>query len=604
MRLAKTQSCSIAWRGLFICVAMLLMAFPLQAQRVVTCPSWEILEQRQENGQQIRQLRGNVRCRQDETQLGANLVQQFPARDAVLLQGNVEVFERGDSLFTNRLRYNQRTRVGRALEPVRLTDGEVVVNAPTASYYNEEKRATFTEGVQLVDSVSVLSSDGGEYFSDSKQAELYGRVYLLQEALRLRSDSLTFFRETNLSIARGSVFIDRLVDTDVPVDSSGRTFLFSDYAWYDEPAGSSRLEGNPLLVQLQPDSTGALTDTLVIQSERISIAESDSLQRVTAVASVQIWQRAYAAVADSVVFDRFLRDGTVVREELRLYHNPLMWVERTELSGDTIRVAVREGRVDSLFVDGSGFVAQEDSVIERIHQLRGRTIRGAFTDNALRRLEVGPNAEVIRFLADDGEPNGALRALADGVRFDLNAGELQRVSFIEGVEGTMFPEGTATEPLELQGFRWQPERRPERIVLLEDPRFVAREEAGDLGAWPEETESMPPFVPTSEEESVSPPVQLVPVVNDSEAQQLDDQIDVAAGGYVIVVASEESSNAAEAIRATIATLGYPTGVLPFSVGVITRYRVALGQFFTQAAASAARARLRAQLPPDAWILAL
>ncbi len=431
------------------------------------------------------ELIGDVRLRQGDTGLRANRATEYADRDEYLFLGDVLIIERGDTLRAERVRYNKRTKIGYATGKVRLSDGEVVVYAPSGRYHTEEKRAVFEDGVTLVDSATVLTSRAGEYWSDDKRAEFYGEVHLSGDRTYLESDSVTYFRDTEVAVARGDVFIERLGGEDddtAASDSTTRTFLFGQSAYNDNRGGVSRIRGRPLLIQLRADSTGAPTDTLLIRAGRLDVIREDSLQRLIARDSVKIWQRDFAAVADSVVYERVRFEGLPVREESRLFRDPMAWFQRSEAHGDTLRVTARESAVDSLFILGSAFVAQRDTVLDRLSQLRGRYMLGLFENDSLRTLFVRPNAEAIYFLRDEDTDalKGAVRASADRVVFDVQGeGKPKDIRFYRGVEGEYYDVALIPEPFRLDGFRWEPERRPEKLRLL-TPEVLER-----LTAWTE-----------------------------------------------------------------------------------------------------------------------
>ncbi len=80
-------------------------------------------------------------------------------------------------------------------------------------------------------------------------------------------------------------------------------------------------------------------------------------------------------------------------------------------------------------------------------------------------------------------------------------------------------------------------------------------------------------------------------------------IDVARGGYTIVVTSAPSQAAAERAAARYSEMGYRTGVISSASGGTTRHRVAVGQFSSLEEADASRTELQGgDLPQDAWIM--
>jgi lipopolysaccharide export system protein LptA len=262
-------------------------------------------------GERLQELFGNVRVRQDTTRLRSRYGLRYLNRDELLFTGDVVIYERGDTLRADTVWYNKRTKVGRARKNVRLTDGEVVVRAPKAIYYTEEKRSVFPDSVTLVDSSRVLRAQEGTYWSNDRRAEFSGAVQLTDPDTYLESDSLTYFRDRERSIATGSVFIRRVGagEEDAATDTSSITYLFGDWADNQEQNRYSRVERQALLVRVRMDSTGAPEDTLAVRAHRLEAQRTDTYHRLVAVDSVRIWQADLSAVADSAVYDRVVEAG-------------------------------------------------------------------------------------------------------------------------------------------------------------------------------------------------------------------------------------------------------------------------------------------------------
>src|SRR5690606_4899178 len=156
-------------------------------------------------------------------------------------------------------------------------------------------------------------------------------------------------------------------------------------------------------MQVRFDSTRTHADTTVVRAAEIHVVRLDSLDRLIGIDSVQVWQGAFAAVGDSISYDRRTNPDSSHTERLFLLGNPLAWFQANQVTGDTIRVSSGDSPVDTLFVQGNAFVAQEDTTLDRVNQLAGRTLIGIFENDSLRTLDVSPNARAIRYLAgDDG----------------------------------------------------------------------------------------------------------------------------------------------------------------------------------------------------------
>lgn len=528
-------------------LVLALVAAPLAAQqapnpspggtRTLEIVGGNQLTQETVDGQAVQRLRGNARLRMEETLMRAVLAVKYPNR--AILERNVVIIDEGDTLWADRVVFRTRTKIGEATGAVRLSDGGAMLYAPSGTYNVDAKLATFEAGVRLVDTTSVLTSRRGTYGTETKVAVFVDDVRLRQEDLWLEADSLTHDREAGTSRARGRVFVEQIGGgaAESRIDTTTRTFLFGEDVVHSNPDRTSRVEGRPLLVQFQVDS--AATDTLLISARVLDAVRTDTLERLVATDSVRIWQTDLTALADSAVYlkrripraptdttgsfaatdvDTTLASGvpvdaaltpadtvtfgpvagdstavapapadtarTQLLETLWLFGEPIIWVGRAQVTGDTVRVTLRDGAVDSLFVDGNAFVAQEDSLIARIQQMRGRTLRGRFEADSLRALRIGPNAEALYFRVNEEERalEQAIQVSSDALVFTLYRDEIRQVRAYsgkpQGIQASVYEPDAVPEAFALRGFTWMPERRPRRDQFFRDParteRLIAR----------------------------------------------------------------------------------------------------------------------------------
>lgn len=423
------------------------------------------------NGEEVRRLVGNVHLRQGNTTLTAHEAIQYVGREEYVFTNNVQIVDEGDTLWAERVVYNSQTKVGKASTNVRLSDGDVRLSAPSGDYYVDEKRADFEGGVTMVDSTVTLTSQRGSYWLDEKRAEFYDDVRLVETTSTLEADSVIYFRDTEVALANGNVFIEHIggEEDDVEPDSTQRILLYGAEAYNDNRQGFSRITGDPLLVRLVEDSTSATVDTLLIRAEILESTRSDSLERLVALDNVRIWQGDIAAVADSAISDRYkLADAAdSTREEIRLFKAPTMWYDDLQVFGDTIYATGQAGSIDSLFVEGSAFVAQPDSATGRIRQLKGGNLVGVFEGDTLRTMTVQPNAEVIYFKKNNSGGTDGVQMSGDIVHFFFDGDQLKQIRWPGETEGTVYPDGLLPEPFQLDGYRWEPERRPQKATMLQ-----------------------------------------------------------------------------------------------------------------------------------------
>ena len=494
-------------------VLAVALAAPASGQtRRVEVLGGDRVEVASDSGGVVRRLTGNVRLRQDTTVFFADAATIYDGRGEAVLRGRVRIVSGADTLTAREVAYDSNTRVAEARGDVRLGDGESVLFAPALSFDRRTEVSSFTGGgrilhrgavltspsgtystarrvarldgpVRLEDSTGVLTAARGLYDARVRRADFAGDVRLRRPDARLWADSVVYFRRTERARAYREVVLERIGEGEstarqpvAPADSSRRSFLFADELLFDGQAETAAARGtpslDPLLLVLRADSTGRVDSTLTraprIDAARL-VAGADTLQRVTAAGGARLWERRLAAVADSARFLRQpARGATAALDRLGLWGTarPSVWADGAQLTGDSLFAVVRGGAVDSLRVLGAAFAAQLDSTLGRLQQIAGRQMLARFDGDALRRLSVWPNAQVLYHTAnDEGLLDGVYELSQDSLAFQFRDGEIREIRGYRGLQGRAIPPGQAPST-RLPGFAFRTEGAPTRRSLL------------------------------------------------------------------------------------------------------------------------------------------
>ena len=418
----------------------------------------DLLRGQQEGEEFVQYVIGNVVVILEGTKVTADRAIRNVTRRTSTFTGNVVLVDDGDTLRTDSLHYEEELEIGYAAGNVQLSDGEVVAMAPMGTHYVEERRAVFPHGLLLKDSISVLTGEAGVYQIEDKVADLTGNVIMESENAELTSDSLTHYRDFAISLARGSVLY-------LAVSGEDSTWIAGERVERNAEDSLSIVRGNPLLVHFERDSLSV--DTLIIGAGAFRIQESKEGFRLEAMRDVRIWKTSFAARADSM---DYYRSENGQHEFAWFYGQPLIWTDDIQLNGDTVGVVMTEGAIDSLFVRGNAFVAEEDSLTKRINQVRGKGLVGAFKGDSVRVFRLGPNAEAIYFRnSEDGEFDGALEVSGDEIYMQIEGDSRRIFKFSSGVQGRRYPESLLPDTLMLDGLIWEPTLKPMRERLLSHP---------------------------------------------------------------------------------------------------------------------------------------
>lgn len=386
-----------------------------QQEKVVVLENADSLVGLVIDGQDARELIGNVRLVQGSVRISCDRALQFIKAGTVNLTGNVIV-----------------------------TDDSLRLSSPRGAYHRDERRAEAFDGVSLSDGKMDLTAEYGEYMIESRTAFFRDRVRIRDSASVVTADSVVFFRDTRNSIASGNVRVESPADRIVIV--GGRLE-------HDPDRGTNRMTGDPVLIQT--DTTGGVGDTLIVRSLAMESVR-DTLPRLIAIDSVQVLRGDLSALAGHAVF--FTRGDSILLRE-----RPVVWYQDSQTTGDSIDVSLESRRLREVFVRGNALtLSRADSLRPmRFDQLTGETLRMAFADRRLQTVRADVRAMSIYYAYEDTAANGVTTSTGDRITLYFSEGRVRSISIVGGVEGEYHPEPLVAgreEEFRVPGFLLRPDR--------------------------------------------------------------------------------------------------------------------------------------------------
>ncbi|MEO6671681.1 MAG: OstA-like protein [Ferruginibacter sp.] len=228
-------------------------------------------------------------------------------------------------------------------------------------------------------------------------------------------------------------------------------------------------------IHIKTDSTSIVKkDT---SSKSVIITATDTLKQPTAVDinkvpkdsiryflgfhHVRIYNDSAQAVSDSMYYST--EDST-----FKLFGKPVFWNDSTQVKGDTMHLYTENQKPKRLYVFFNGIVVNRTRE-GFFNQMAGRTINGYFKDGAIDYIRVkGSPAESIFYPQDeDSAYVGMNRSKGDVIDIFFINKELNKIKFINDVDGTMYPLKQIPADLRfLNNFSWEDKRRPKNKLEL------------------------------------------------------------------------------------------------------------------------------------------
>ncbi len=426
----------------------------------------------------------NVRINQGDTLFlyGDRLRYSGATRLAVVTGDTVKLQDPEMTLYTDRLEFDRNQSVAYYLTGGRILNGENTLTSGKGYYRSTEKLFNFKDSVVLINPDYRIESDTLDYNSASKKAYFLGPSTITSDSsfiycengvyntvvdvaqfeknalvydgdTYLTGDSLYYEKRSRFGEAFGHVLIHDTVD---------HYLITGDYGQYRGQQDSAFVTGNALFSQVDEEG-----DTLHVHGDTLySVQGQDSLGRdyrlMRVFYGVAFYQPALQGKCDSLSY--LSSDSTY-----RMYNNPVLWDDSTQISGDTIYLRTRNNAPDTLLVFKNAFmISRIDS--SKANQVSGQRMTGTFRNKELWRVYVNGNGQTLYYPEEEnGGYIGMNRSLCANLLIYLQNSAVQKITFLKKPEGKLYPLSQAPPdqrllPGYLSRFAERPRNRKDLLV--------------------------------------------------------------------------------------------------------------------------------------------
>ncbi len=477
------------------------------AQKRVKLKHAEQLKSGQDkDGNKFQRVIDNVVFVQNKTTIYCDSAYFYRAKNSIEAFGRIRILE-GDSVTItgNKLEYDGNTK------KAKLRNNVVFTKLATSTLYTDyldferpTNMAYYFNGGKLVDSINVLTSNKGYYDLTSNVASFKKNVHVKNPDYTMTSDSLQYNSKTKIIYFRtpttvvddrdSSTFVYHGGETDTKTRRSnlstgtaeskdfrlvGKNYQLDDIrkihkirgdvvmtsktenlmiygqsADYYKAKGISKVYNHAYAAKVTDNN-----DTLFIAADTLVSIESDdpSKKRLLAYNNVRIFKSDLQGVADSLEYRE--ADST-----LYFYKNPVLWTEGNQMTADSIRMLIKNGTIDRIFMNVNAFVISRDSLLN-FNQIKGRKMTADFKHQKINKVVVEGNGESIYFMLNDKEPvaTGMNKIICSNITIRFKDGKVNNLSFYVQPDGNFIPpHELKKEDITLKGFVWKDDQKPQK----------------------------------------------------------------------------------------------------------------------------------------------
>ncbi len=347
-------------------------------------------------------------------------------------------------------------------EKTRLVKGDVI------RYNADTEVAILVGNAYYKDSTQEITGEKVRYDSRNKFYQLLGRGRVSDPPNIIEADSLDFNDLLGNGFAQGSVYW-RDTSSNLSVLSHRLDYnKQTEYVYAYGGFGERGAGGRPMLKTLVNN------DTLYMASDTLISFKPDSssdIRKILSFNDVRIFKSDMQGVADSLSFSTM----DSVFWFYKIAQLPLIWSDTSQFSGDTIKMSLKNNKLDKIWLRQNAFVINsEDGVF--FNQIKGKYTTAYFRENEVREMLVDRNAQAVYYALDEKKAYiGVNETECSEMRLYFGNNQVNSIKFYAEPKGTFTPiKKVGKDAKKLEGFFWETKRRPRSIADILAPKAINR----------------------------------------------------------------------------------------------------------------------------------
>ena len=330
-------------------------------------------------------------------------------------------------------------------------------DADVIRYNSETEKTTLRGNAVYRDSTRNIQGAEIRYDSRNKTYQLTGRGRVSDPPNIIEADSLDFNDVLGNGLALGSVvWQDTSSDYTVlswRMDYNKKSQYLNAFGGF----GSTGAGGRPMMKSLID------SDTLFMSADTLTSFKPDSasdVRELYAYRNVRIFKSDLQAVCDSLTFS----SADSIFWFYKIDTLPIIWSDTSQFSGDTIKMLLKNKKLDRLWLRQNSLVINSDDGI-LFNQIKGRNTTAFFREEQVREMLVEGNAQAVYYALDDSRAYIGLNETAcSEMRLYFGDNKVESIKFYQQPSGKFIPMKQAgKDTKKLEGFFWDRERRPKGV---------------------------------------------------------------------------------------------------------------------------------------------
>jgi len=359
-----------------------------------------------------------------------------------------KMISKEDTLTSRVGRYNTHTNIANFRRDVILKNPTYTMMCDSFNYNTNTEVVYFLCRTHLVSDDNNIFTNSGWYDTRNDLSHLIDSVKIINKDQELTSDTAYYDKKIGFGIVKNNI---TLIDTV-------RSFIVKGhYGEYMENGGWTWVTDSALLILIDKEKKDSLylhADTL-----KMHFDTAQNPQLMLAYFHVKFFSKDLQGACDSLSYN--VEDSVGM-----MYYNPVVWNEKNQLTGDTIRFMVIDSITQQLELLFSAFIVSEVYDEVEFDQVKGKNIVGFIRERELVQVNAINNVELVYYVMDeDTLLIGINRMETNQMKMFLQNNEIEELRFYDYPDGKFWADKEL--PLKdriLKEFRWLDAYRPKQIA--------------------------------------------------------------------------------------------------------------------------------------------
>jgi lipopolysaccharide export system protein LptA len=353
-----------------------------------------------------------------------------------------------------------------------LKDPAYDITTDSLLYNTETQTTRFISQTTIKDSSGrIIKTRSGFYNQQTGKAEFGQRPEVIDGETSAIGNRMTIDDSSHISIIEGNAIVRNTKDgTTILAGRIFRNTQTDAVLATQKPLMIIKQDDDSIYVSADTLFSARLTDrfgnkdsltkdSLVVDTLKgrklTAINEKDSTNRYfEAYRNVRIFNDSLQSVCDSMFYS--FRDSV-----FRLYDNPVVWAQQSQITGDTIFLFTKNKKADRVQAFENSFLVNEVEA-NVYNQIKSTRLDGWFIEGSIDSARARGSAECVYYIQDDDSAyTGINQSTSDIIDIYFVQKAMDRVVFRSEVNGTIYPISQKNPAdMQLANFRWLEARRP------------------------------------------------------------------------------------------------------------------------------------------------